>query len=53
MRLPARFHRVTFSEAEKDALVEFLEGLPPGIRGRPRGWWADDDSWRSGATRCG
>lgn len=50
LRLPERFNRVNFSDKEISALRAFLEGLPRGIRGRPRHWPEDDTSWRS---RCG
>lgn len=53
VRLPARFHRVNFSQEEKAALLRFLERLPRGLRGRPRSWGKDDTSWRQGRARCG
>ena len=52
-RHPARFNRVNFTDQEKSALLDFLDGLPQGIQGPPRNWPKDDASWRQRRTRCG
>lgn len=53
VKLPARFHRVNFTDQEKAALLPFLEGLTQGIQGQPRKWPNDDASWRQRRARCG
>lgn len=53
VQLPARFHRVNFTDQERTALLGFLESLPQGLRGQPRSWPKDDGSWRQRPARCG
>jgi hypothetical protein len=36
--IPARFHRVNFTEGQRAALLRFVERLPQGVHGRPRKW---------------
>lgn len=42
-----RGHRSLFSDDQISAVIGFLNQLPVGLRGAPRGWPDDDDSWTS------
>ena len=50
---PARYHRVNFTEEQRAALLEFVEGLPQGVRGRPRAWPVQHSTRTRRGSRCG
>lgn len=46
-----RGHRTQFSEDQIKAIVGFLDQVPVGVHGAPRGWPDDDGSWANQGQR--